>query len=235
MTYKRDAAKIHQALKETDVDSCVALKPLQIHIPVRFADCGLATVGQEITTYGAFVILDEEGNYGVVNICGMFRLSPSRSTKTIIEDKEYFVFYFEKGDTVFVNLNIIKTAKFLFKAINEFQFRADIPWYFDYEDRGKIFDTADEFAGSKVGESLEMIELFTAITARDPKDLTKFYRTLSNNPNNPPPSNVGMKSVQYSATNTTNKLSGAYFSDGVVSALVVKTEKTEKMEELLRT
>lgn len=234
MKYTRNPEAIRKSVKLSDADALIALKPVNIHIPVRFVECGLATLGLDTTTYGAFAIVDEDGNYGVVNVCGIFKLNPSRTTKINIEDKDYYVLGFETGDMVYRNVNIVKTAKFLFDAMDEFLFRADVPWYFSYDDRGKIFDTAVEFAGSAVGESLEIIELFNSITARDPKDLTKYYRTLTGDKNCPLPANVGLKSVQYSATNTTNKLSGAYFSQGVVSALVTKTEKTEKMEALLR-
>lgn len=234
MTYIRNPSAIHKSLKVSESEAMIALRPLEIHIPVRFTECGLATIGLDTTTYGAFALVDEVGNYGVVNICGMFKLNPSRTTKTTIDEKDYYVLGFEQGDMVFRNINIVKTAKFLFDVMDEFLFRADVPWYFSYDDRSKIFDTAVEFAGSAVGESLEIIELFNSITARNPKDLTKYYRTLTNDKNRPLPANVGLKSVQYSATNTTNKLSGAYFSQGVVAALVTKTERTEKMEALLR-
>ena len=49
-----------------------------------------------------------------------------------------------------------------------------------------------------------------------------------------PPALIPFRSVTYGATNTTAKLMGAYFDEGLTSALVNPSQRTEKIEELLR-
>ncbi len=111
-----------------------------------------------------------------------------------------------------------------------------MPWYLDYNDLGHIFDTASSHAGANVGTNPEVTELIVSIIARNSKDRTQYYRSCINSLEElktNPPVFISMKSVPYAATNTTNKLAGSYFGEGVVSALVSPSEKRERIENLL--
>jgi len=111
-----------------------------------------------------------------------------------------------------------------------------VPWYLDYNDLGHIFDTASSHAGANVGTNPEVTELIVSIIARNSKDRTQYYRSCINSLEElktNPPVFISMKSVPYAATNTTNKLAGSYFGEGVVSALVSPSEKRERIENLL--
>jgi hypothetical protein len=48
-----------------------------------------------------------------------------------------------------------------------------------------------------------------------------------------PPVYIPLRSVTYTATNTTNKLAGSYFQEGLVSALVSPSERKERIESIL--
>ena len=64
-----------------------------------------------------------------------------------------------------------------------------------------------------------------------------YYRSVINNRSDlkkNPPVFIPLRSVVYGATNTTNKLAGSYFNEGVISALVSPSTRIEPIEELLR-
>jgi hypothetical protein len=112
-----------------------------------------------------------------------------------------------------------------------------VPWYLGYPELAQLFNTARYHAGANIGSDHEVIELLVSIISRDPKDITRYYRqvakTMQEVKKNPP-IYTPLKSVANVATNTTNKLAGSYFSEGVVSALVNPAERTERIEGILR-
>ena len=79
-------------------------------------------------------------------------------------------------------------------------------------------------------------QMFAAAITRDSANRAKYYRhTLSDLPSEDrPPTFIPLRSVTYGATNTTAKLMGSYWNDGLTSALVNPSEKTERIEQLLR-
>jgi hypothetical protein len=234
----RDAAKVHGALRELDDGKLVALKPLKILVPARYEERGLAEIGLETYICGMYCMVVEDKFYAVSSVCAMLRIEPFSTMTIKINGEEYFEFSFRAGDVVFHSTSLVKVDVLVYRLYDEFISKGNIPWYFGYEDMGRLFDTAKHHAGANVGENAEITELIVSFIARDKADKTKYYRTqvesLSYLKTNPPVF-IPLKSVIYAATNTVNKLAGSYFSEGVSSALVYPAERTERIEELLRT
>ena len=83
----------------------------------------------------------------------------------------------------------------------------------------------------------EVMELIASMVSRNQKNRLEYYRhTIQNRDElkTNPPLFVALRSVSDSATNTTNKLGGSYFEEGLTSALVNPTERVERIEDLLR-
>jgi hypothetical protein len=236
----RKASAVHAALKEVVVGSdtrIIALKNCVIQIPSRFAQVGLAQIGTKTFIYGIYAIILETGEYAVSNINAMVQISPSRIMSIDIGGVPYYEFYFLAGDTVVVNTTLVRQKMLIYNVFDELIFKGKIPWYLEYDDVGKLFDTASRHGDSPVARNYEVIELIASMVARAPHDRTKYYREsvididyLNTNP----AVFVAMNSVFYSVTNTLNKISGNYYSDGVISALVNPSETTEHVETLLR-
>lgn len=132
----------------------------------------------------------------------------------------------------------MKTDTLVFRIYDEFIAKGRVPWYMGYDELGKLFDTAKTFAGANIGQNHEVTELLVSMIARDPEDRTKYYRQTVKSLGDlvsRPPSIIPLRSVQYSATNTVNKLAGSYWNDALTSALVSPGERTERIEALLRT
>jgi hypothetical protein len=124
----------------------------------------------------------------------------------------------------------------IYDIYNEILSKSNIPWYLSYNDLGSIFDTAKSLAGANVGENPEVTELLISIIARDKTDKNIYFRSTLESLDDlktKSPAYISLKDVTYAASNTTNKLAGSYFSKAVVSALVNRSTRRERIESLL--
>ncbi|MBW6072906.1 hypothetical protein, partial [Pseudomonas aeruginosa] len=97
---------------------------------------------------------------------------------------------------------------------DEFVSKGNIPWYMNYYDMAKMFETAKEHADTFIG-GRSIIELIISTIARDPDDMTRLYRHIlsrHDDVKNKPPVTVPFRSVIWNTSDTTSKLNGAYFS-----------------------
>lgn len=233
----RNADKIHEVLTELSDGSVVTSKECKIYIPTRFAERGLAEIGVENNIVGIYAIVVDNQFYGVSLINSMLKINPSSTLKVKIYGVEYFEFTFNPGSTVIKTNVLIKVDTLVYRIYDEIISKGRVPWYLDYNDLGKIFDTAKSHAGANIGQNNEVTEMIVSMISRDKNDKTKYYRTTvvdSEYVKTNPPAFIPLRSVIYAATNTTNKLAGSYFSTSIVSALVSPAERTERIESLLR-
>jgi hypothetical protein len=233
----RDAAQIKACLKELPDNRVVALQEVKIYVPARFAERNLAYVGVDKHILGIYAITCQDMYYGVSLINAMISIDPAVMNRIKIEGDEYLEFVFPPGSTVFKSTNLVRTDTLTYRIYDEFFSSGKIPWYVGYEELGHIFDTAQHHAGANVGANQEVTQLIASMVARDPTDRTKYYRTKIQSLGElrtDPPAFVSLKSVEYSATNTTTKLGGSYMSVGIVSALISPSTRTENIESLLR-
>lgn len=233
----RDPARIHACLQELDDGRLVAKKAIKIYIPTRFAERGLASIGIETHIVGIYAITVDDTYYGVSMVNAMLRIEPTATMKVIINEEEFYEFYFEPGSTVVSDTQLVKTDTLVYRIYDEIIAKGRVPWYLGYLELGKLFDTAKYHAGANVGGNHEVTELIVSMIARDATNRHQYYRRSVQSLEeirSIPPAFISLRSVTYAATNTTNKLAGSYFKDGVVSALVNPTERVEKIEDLLR-
>ena len=219
-------------------DALVAKKPLQILFPLRFNQCGLADISDEIRCISIFAIVNEKGEYMVSNVASMMHLTPDTTTIQKHNDQEFYILSFEPGSMITPNVNLVVEDKNAYKIYKEFISRGKVPFYMGYEDLGKCLTTTKEFAGIKLSNNNAIIELLVSTIARDSKDLHKQYRhsikSIDDEKTNPP-SFVPFTSVIYNTTSTMGKIMGGYFNEGLVSALTREAEEgSDGVETLLR-
>ena len=233
----RDPARCKAALYETSDNRIIAKKPVKIYIPTRYNERGLATVGMETQIVGIYAMVVDEAFYCTSLWNAVMRIEPTSTMRIMIDGEEYYEFYFEAGAVVCPSTYTVKIDTLTYKIYDEIISKGRVPWYLGYAELARLFDTADVAAGAKIGRKQTVTELIISLIARDPKDRTKFYRqvvtSLADLATNPP-CYIPLRSVQYAATNTTNKLAGSYFEVGMVSALVTPADRVEKTEALLR-
>jgi hypothetical protein len=233
----RDPKRCQEALVETPDHRLIAKKPLKIYVPTRYNERGLASVGMEVQIVGIYAMVVEDVFYTTSIWNAIMRITPTSMMKIMLSGEEYYEFYFEAGCVVCPNTYTVKNDTLTFKIYDEIISKGRVPWYLGYSELARLFDTADEAAGAKIGRKQAVTELIISLIARDVNDRTKFYRqtitSLEDLVTNPP-CFIPLRSVQYAATNTTNKLAGSYFEVGMVSALVTPADRVEKTEALLR-
>lgn len=234
---KRDASKVHACLKELPDGRVVTTKECKIYIPARFAERGLAFIGIETTIVGIYAIVVDDTYYGISMVNAMMRIEPTSTVKVSIDEEEFYEFSFDPGSTVISSTQLVRNDQLVYKIYDEIIAKGHVPWYLGYSELGKLFDTAKYHAGANIGTNHEVTELIVSMIARDVKDRHRYYRTAIKSYEDlvkNPPAFIPLRSVTYAATNTTNKLAGSYFSDGLVSSLVSPADRVERIEDLLR-
>lgn len=201
-----------------------------IIIPSRYREVNMAQYGSDNKIYGIYALV--VGNYYTVsNINGMVSVDPYKITQIKYDDVSYDVLIFQPESTIIKTLKIVKQEALIYNVFDNFLIKGKIPFYIEYQDILKLFDTAKEHAGSRIGENIRIIELITSILARNPTNPNEYYRTI----NKGKPFYVGFNSVQSGTMTSMNKILGAYSGEGVISSIVSPTEgKTQDIERFLR-
>lgn len=235
--WTRAPEKIRGALTKLADNSVVTSKGCKIYIPKRFVEKQLAKIEAETYIVGIFAIVVDDKYYGVSTTNAMLRIKPSTISTVKFGEDSYLEFAFEPGAVVIADTQLIKSDSLVYKIFDEIIAKGRVPWYVGYEDLANLFATAERHAGVKLSGSHAILEMFAAAIARDSKERSLYYRHTVESQDAPrvrPPAIIPLRSVSYGATNTTSKLLGSYFDDGLNSALVNPSEKTERIEELLR-
>lgn len=230
----RDANRVKTSLYETDEEALVTKTGCKIYIPVRFSERSLAHVGVETSIVGIYAIVVEDKYFSTSIVNAMVKITPSATNTVVIEGDDYYEFIFDAGSVVIPSLQLIKSGTLVYRIYDEFIGKGRVPWYMSYDLMARIFDSSLYHAGVNIGSDREVTELLTSIITRDSEDRTMYYRQGLANGHTTPPVFIPIKSVAYSATNTLNKLAGSYMQDGIISALVNPSERTERIENLLR-
>lgn len=235
--YIRKPEVVLQHLKTTSTGQVITQKACKIQVPARFMDVGLGQIGSETYVMGYFALILDTHEYAVCSIAAIVELNPFKTITVMIDDILYYEFYFEPGDVVIKTTDVVRRSNLMYNIFDEFIFKGKVPWYLEYEDLGKLFDTAKSHGDSNVGESLETIEFITSIISRHIDDRTqpvrlavKEYKDITKDS----VQYVGMNSVFYSVNSTMNRLTGSYFNDGIVSSMVIPTDKVSTIESILR-
>lgn len=235
--FVRDSKRVYRALTKVQ-GKLIAKESVRIYIPVRYVERGLAFIGTDTYTTGIFMIATEDNHYAVSLVNAMVPIDPTTTTIVTFDNVKYHEFYFRKGSIVINNLNLIKDKKLIYTIFNEIISNGRAPWYLDYFDLAKVLESAQKYAGVNISKNHEVMELLVSTLARDASDRTIYYRQVVNSINDiktTPPAMIPLRSVQFSATNTTTKLAGSYFRPALVSALVNPSTRVERVEKLLTT
>lgn len=226
-----------QQLVKNSANQVICKTACKIQVPLRYKDKNLAEVGIRTFVYGFFPIILSTGEYAVINVNSKVELSPSTTITTMIGGVEYYEFSFPPNSVIFKNTYVLKDESMMFNVFDEFVFLGKIPWFAEYNDIGRLFDTAKKHGGSNVAQTPEVIEFIASMIGRRKDDKTKYLRTTVNSYEETKSDKVAyvpLKSVYYSVNSTLNKLAGSYMSAGIDSAIVAPSTTVENIESILR-
>lgn len=234
---KRNPDNIKKDLSVSKTGEVITKGGCKVYFPTRYEEQGLSEIGSEVVLLGFFAIVHDNNDYGVSKALTKVKMLPDEIEQVKIDDEEYTVLTFLSGSVFIENTQVIMDSNLLYVVWNEFISKGKLPWFIDYRDLSQLFKHAPHYTGVKLGANHAIWEMVAATISRDPNNLQKHYRQtiksidyLKTNP----PVVVKLNSVTYGATNTTTKLLGSYFDEGLTSALVNPSTKTEPIETLLR-
>lgn len=230
----RDANRVKSNFKKLG-DKWVTKEQCQILFPCYYEEKKLATITDIVKVLGVCMILVND-TYAVLSVNAMIEFTPSEINTTEIDNEKYYQMVFDPGSIVIDNIKIVKQDTLPYYIYDVFISKGKIPWFMNYTDVCKLFDTAKEYADANVGSNPEIIQLLVSLIARDKKDRTLYFRQIVKDKIQQGNDVVfiPMKSIDYGATNTVTKLGGNYMSIGIVSALNNPSDKVENIESILR-
>lgn len=228
-----DKVKVSSALMYKD-QAIVAKTSLKIMMPSRYFEIGLATLEPEVYTLGVFAFIVEDKYYASSLAISMMRLTPTQHYEVTVDDESYMIFEFEKGSVVCPNRNLVMRDTLIYSAWELFISQARLPWYLNGENTSIMFETAAKFTGVKLGNNAAIVQMVLSTILRDKKNLNVQYRhALIDNPNAESEA-VPLRSIIYGPSNTLSRLNGPYFGEGLPTALVNQSTRTEPSEERFR-
>lgn len=229
----RDGEKVRSYLKEIK-DQLVTTKGCKVYFPKRFETKGLADIGTTSLVLGMVAITVEDQYYATMSVITRVPFMADEINIVSIDDVPYYELVFRPGAVVIPNMNCLKKDVLCYAVYDLFISKGEVPWYMDYNDLSRIFDTSVKYAGASVSDRPEVMAMMISLIARNPNQLTEYYRQVSDQENIGKPEWVAMKSVEFGATNTVNKLGGNYMQVGIVSSLIDPATREENIESILR-
>lgn len=226
----RDPDRVKGSLFVTDNGKIITERGCKAYVPKRYSEKGLAVISGGCTTLGIFGVVIEDKYFSPFIAIANVHLTPDSMTVVNIRDEEYYEFTFEPGSVFIGSREIVKNDALPYVVYNEFYAKGHIPWYLNYTDVGKIFDTSLSYGGLNLHADHAIFEILTAAMARNHKQVREYYRHM--------PEGlvryIALRNIQLQATSTETKLMGSYFRDGMIGALVSPSTRVEEFGRLLR-
>ena len=227
---RRDKSIVKSTLKEMDDGSITVIQPCKLYLPKRYEEHKLAIVETEMRVLAVFLLVVGD-TCALSSAMAMMQIMPTSTTTVDVGGEDYYEFSFDKGAQLTPNRNLVFQDTLCYYVYDEFMAKGRSPAFMGYEDLAKIFETASYHAGFNVAANNTPIEMITAAICRDAKDKTVYYRHSEMRLECV---NVALRNVSLGATNTTARLNGAYFDQGLRSALINPSKTAEPIETLLR-
>lgn len=235
-TLVRNKEPVLKALYQDPTGSLIAKQDLKIIFPVRYEEANLAAIEGSVYVLGIFAI--QVGNeYAVNSVPARIRLHPTDIERVKYNNADYYVLSFDRGGIITDNINVVKENTLGYYIYNYFVALGKVPWFMGAEDMLGLFDNMTEYTGEKYGVSPMITKMIISMIMRNPDDIQEYWRQSINTQDDitsSKPDFIPLANVPFGARNTTAKLMGSYFDEGLNSALLHPSETTEKVEELLR-
>lgn len=191
----------------------------------------MVTVGVRTTFPGVYALIIGD-DYAVSTTLTTISTDPDTIETVTIENMEYYAFHYQAGGRFMTDTACVKVDSLPYRIFDAVIDKGKVPWYLDYLGLSELFDSAKKYCGVNLDTIDHAIfEMVAAVISRQASDRSKFYRHGKDEGR---PAFIPMRSVQYGASNTTAKLIGAYWSEGLMSSLVHPSERKELIEDLLR-
>ena len=226
----REPKYIRSCLRELNDGSIIFTKAAKVYLPKMWIESDLINLSDPVSVVCVFAIVIGD-RYGVSTINSMMSTEPSKIGYETIDKIDYIVFSYSPEDKFMLNKSLVKRDNLPYKLFTFLFDKGKIPWYLNYTDVSQIYDSSKKYADVNFNLPHSVFEMIASVIARNEGDKSKFYR---HGDWKKKPVYIPLRSVQFAASNTTAKLIGAYWSEGLSSALVNPSDRREIIEDLLR-
>ena len=223
-----------KALTELPDGSVIANRYLEIYLPRRFVDNGMAAVSDKVTTAAVLGLVIPGECYAPLVALMDITLLPLNIREVNIKGVPYLVLEFEEGDTVIESLEVIQDSNKPYFYMLEFYYYAKITWYMSHREVEGLFDNAKAECGVDVGSTFQVPRVLTSIMFRDPDNPDQPYRYSKAITEGRPPLIVGLNNGSMLIDGTFAKISSGYLQDNTVAAIVNPDTKVTDYERIMR-
>ena len=204
---------------------------LEVRIPCRYSVYDLLEVTEHVRTIAIFeMIVNDTYSYGLI-LPNVIVMNPTSVDRATINEVDYRVCTFLKGDKFMLSTTVLKETFVPYYLYKEFINLGNMPSFLNYNDTALLFSNVEEMCDFNLKASPAILEMLYAHLYRDPDNLYVKYRYTDMSKN---PVFIGTRDVAFGTESTTSKLIGAYFNDGVNSALVNASDRHYYLEDMLR-
>jgi hypothetical protein len=183
-----------------------------------------------ISTVGIFAIIDNDGNYGVVNSIGEYNLPISELDTVLIDNEEYQVCKYSSDSIIFSSIDTYVKSDFIYPVFLHIFSNGNVPWFLNYEDVSDIFKTSGRYGDLGIGNDPMNFELITSMIARCRGNKDRYHKESINSEI----AYVGLNDTIYGHTTTESRLIGNYLKDGLLATITKPEEKGTVMMEILK-
>lgn len=231
---KRDKARVFKALSVLPDHSVVAKESLEIHFPSRFIEKSFATIGRDVESIMVLGLVLPDGTFASILTQAEVTMSPTNIREQNIERTPYTILEFERGDTVFQNLTVVKNEHLNNPYYKEFTYYGRKPWYIDTEMLPAMFDHCRATTGRGVGSSPQVFRAIYGLCSRDPENIERAYRYSTAAQQNKPPVIVGLNNGSMLIDGTFNHLMGGYLTDNINEAILNPDTRVTEAEKIMK-
>lgn len=228
-----DKAKVSSALVYKD-QAIVAKSACKIMIPSSYFDSGLAVFDPEVFSLAVFAIIVEDRYYSFSMVTSMMRLTPTDRYEIMVGDDAYTIFEFDKGATITPNRQLVMRDTLIYNTWQLFINQASRPWFITEEHISELFEEAKKWTGVQLGGNPAILQTVIATTTRNAANLDQQYRHALIEEPAAASEAVPLRSIIFGPSNTLSRTNGPYFSEGLPTALVNQSDRSEPLEEMIR-
>lgn len=231
---KRDAALIHKAYTVTPEGAVVTNRQMEVHLPKRFINNGMAVITEKVTTAAVLGLVIPGVAYAPLVAVLSVTLLPLSNREITVDGEQYLVLEFEEGDILIENINVLQETSDAYTFHMEFENYARKPWYLNKDDLSSMYDNSAAESGMKVGTSPQVVRVFHSLMFRDPTNLENPYRNSKAMLEGKEPIIVGLNNSPLLADGMFAKLMGGYMRDNTVAAIVNQDTKVTVQEKIMK-
>lgn len=239
LNYVRDPDGVFDIMQEQEDGSVLAKDTFNVVIPRRYLERNMAYIGDTVRTIG-IMMLACNGKWSLFSVCTFVELLPDSISYFNYMGVDYMEMTFDKGSPIFKSTESVQAGINVYYIYKELISNGNVPFFMETTDKrddlAACLDTAYEYAGTKIGSQRPITELIASLSARNPEELTQYFRQMTPEQQaKVRPNFIGLTSAAYSATNTLQRLAGAHAADqGMLAAIIYPTERITKQERLIR-